>query len=167
MGIIYYVKLRACSLKNPVEKQWEREEIENTSKWTASSKKGKKKYLRYLKKNSTILNEFYCNPGFKRNYTIHNFKVPEGANVLTCHNHACDRYDFVQYIITCYYTSDGVEMTKREVRTFRNEENKFIILLPDHTRHIRYEIENRAYTRIEHYDGEEKCETCNAMFCIC
>ena len=84
-------------------------------------------YLTNAKENvATKLKEVSFDSGTKNAYTVENITVPEGTEVITFGNNACDRRGGVYYEIYFNYQDESDDYV--EYRGTTNERNRFMII---------------------------------------
>jgi hypothetical protein len=162
MGICYQCKIRCFKVKD-ISKV----DLNVISQIDQNWRKIYNNYVLKSKKNiDVILAVYEHNPSAKRGHKISRIFVPPGSNVVAFGNDACASYD-----VTNYYHVDFMGKSKRKISsktvTAPNKRNNFMLLIPEGTQYINYEINipvgiTHANYLVDHdFEFRDTCRECD------
>ena len=107
-------------------------------------------------------------PKAKRGHLIVNIPIPGGTNVIALGNNACDRLDIVNIYKITFFKKNKIEIGKIHI-TSKEERNNFMVLCPEKTCSINYEINDDEYysgyyRRIHSFDFNNFCDNCGPCY---
>jgi len=154
MGIIYHCVIRCFKVKNV-------EEVDLTvvSDEDKSQKEYLTKYFQKAKANVVEkLAEYKHHPGFKNGHKILNLKVPKQSNMIAFSNSACDQYGGSFYFV--HFFDQERKLIETKYVDHEKEKNNFMLLVPENTYSIDYEINDYGATADHDFNFGKRCQSC-------
>ena len=161
MGIIYQCKIRCFKVKDTTKVNLKPIQFRLGKSWKVKFQQ----YCAASKENiEEVLAVYRHYPDTKRGHLIVNIPIPDRTNVIAFSNNACDRLDITNIYKITFFDKDKKEVGRKSMVT-KEERNNFMVLCPDQTRSINYEINDDEfysgyYRRIHSFDFNTFCDNC-------
>jgi hypothetical protein len=160
MGICYQCKIRCFKVKDLTKVNLEVLEYCGENREAKLAQYYKESKLNIKK----VLAVYNHEPSAKGGYRIIRLPIPIGTNVIAFGNDACDCYDMTNHYEITFYDEE-MAVIGSEHKTAKFERNNFMLLVPENTRSIDYEINESSwqYQRYDRYHDFQLTMFCN--FC--